>query len=112
METDGTAQGELYWDDGITIDDELQQHSHITFSAANNVLTATLDASNYAGLGNLNIGKVEVWGLSQFVLGVSVNGGAITCSFNQDVSDFVLDVDCGDQLNAMSSWTLEWTLGP
>ena len=108
----GTASGELYWDDGIRIDDEMNFGTLMTYQASNNQVSSTVVLGNYPELALLSMEKISIWGVSGSVneIDVQVNGGAVSCSYNTDI-DKVLNIDCGNQISAMDQWTITWTVG-
>lgn len=101
----GEATGDLYWDDGDSVDDDLEKGSHIAFHLANKTITSTVVSSNYQF--DHKISKVHIWGLIYAVADVYINGLPDVCPYSQSGS--VLEIDCGDQLNALSDFTIRWT---
>ena len=101
--------GDLYWDDGISIDDDLELGSQMMFNCAAQTLASSVNEANFEF--DLKMDTIEIWGVTDPVQNVTVTneqGSQIDCSWSW--GDNVLDVDCSQKLlPVLSNWTLHWT---
>ncbi|CAG5131378.1 unnamed protein product, partial [Candidula unifasciata] len=90
---DGTASGELFWDDGESIDSVSgNKYSDITFSLTNsNHLTSTVVKGGYNPPEGVRLATVILYGINHSPGSVSVNGKGAT--FNYDASLKVVHVN-------------------
>ncbi|XP_028843315.1 lysosomal alpha-glucosidase isoform X2 [Denticeps clupeoides] len=78
LSEDGCAKGELYWDDGESLDTyERGDYSHILYIAGQHQLVSEILHVN-GGLNNLVLGWVQVFGLPTQPSVVRVNGEKVT----------------------------------
>jgi lysosomal alpha-glucosidase len=89
---DGSASGELFWDDGESIDSlTANNYSDILFSLTNaNNLVSTIPKAGYEPAQGVKLGSVTFYGIKQAPTGVTVNG--VTIPFIFDASLQVLSV--------------------
>ncbi|KAH0624124.1 hypothetical protein JD844_007538 [Phrynosoma platyrhinos] len=113
LDDKGEAQGQLYWDDGISIDAyENDLYLFHTFKASQNVLDITVDHQGYVDPNNLIFGEIKVLGVASDIpptLLVYQNGVPIpsTHIVNYDSSTQVLHVtDLHLQLG--QAYSLSW----
>lgn len=70
---DGDAKGELYWDDGESVDTfEKNRYNSVQFHAHNQTLYSVIQHSSYADESKL--GNITMYGFSRKPVSVSVNG--------------------------------------
>ncbi|XP_071846318.1 sucrase-isomaltase, intestinal-like isoform X2 [Apostichopus japonicus] len=87
----GHAEGDLFWDEGDTVDTiENSEFFYATFIADQNSLTSSVVEDNYTGVNSLVWGTIQVYGVSSSVSGVTVNGNPATYSY--DIARQVLEV--------------------
>jgi len=107
LDGQGSAQGNLYLDDGeglTTIQDKA--YTLINYKAASGSLTNTIANSGYSDGAALSLEKVVVYGLTSAVNAVKVNGAATT-SFTYDSSLGRLTVT-GVNVPVAKSLTVQW----
>ncbi|CAH1794350.1 unnamed protein product [Owenia fusiformis] len=107
LSANGKATGELYWDDGDTIDTtEHGVYNLIQFTAYNNTLQSRVQLANFHT--SMVLGEVDVFGLLSKPSAVSVNGKSATFHFTENkvlsISVVPLSVDL------QQSFTATWTL--
>ncbi|XP_062988083.1 sucrase-isomaltase, intestinal [Elgaria multicarinata webbii] len=97
LDDNGAAQGQLYWDDGISIDAyEKGNYYFSTFEVAQNTLSASEIHNNYlTDSVALRIGYLHIWGVTTSVTSVAVtyNGTIETATFYYDSANQILQVD-------------------
>ena len=94
------ASGDLYWDDGISIDEELQLGSHVVYNVESNILSSSVLQSNFHF--PQIVRYIEIWGLSFEVQSLLGDGN---CAWRQE--DAVLYIECFD-IPVLSDWQLQW----
>ncbi|XP_055950335.1 lysosomal alpha-glucosidase-like [Argiope bruennichi] len=84
------AQGELYWDDGDSLDTfEKGNYTLIRFKIDKNVLSSTVVNKGYEG--PMDLGATQISGISRNVTEVSING--VNCTHqNSDDKNFGMDL--------------------
>lgn len=95
------ASGDLYWDDGEALDEDLSLGSHINYLAELNVLSSVVATNNFAFVNELS--RIEILGVETQVQDV-IASSAI-CSWNQ--TSALLIIEC-QGLQTLSDWTIQW----
>ncbi|XP_072044621.1 lysosomal alpha-glucosidase-like isoform X1 [Amphiura filiformis] len=100
LASDGTASGELYWDDGDTVGTyENGNYIFITFTAQNKMISSQITQDGYPDSGTMKLGSVIVYGVNSAPTSVTVNGKSV--AFKYDSTNKVLNVSSLDvKLNA------------
>jgi len=93
LDENGEAEGELFWDDGETIDTiENGQYSLINFTAQEGSLRSSVEKFNYAGDVPMLLGNVTIFGIATAPATVSVNGiDQSTFSYDQQTKVLSLE---------------------
>ncbi|CAF0775981.1 unnamed protein product [Rotaria sp. Silwood1] len=106
----GTANGNLFWDDGDSIDSiETKTYNYLEFSLTDfNKLTINTLVSNYKDSA-MRLDLVKILGVNKFVTNVTVNG-KIYSNYLYNIPDQVLVVYALDlDILAQSSQIIQWT---
>nr|XP_016847510.1 PREDICTED: sucrase-isomaltase, intestinal [Anolis carolinensis] len=97
LDDNGVARGQLFWDDGISIDTyENGDYYFSRFQVSENTLNVSVDHNNYlTDTVDLTIGYLHVWGLTAPVTDVTVtyDGMTETASHQYDLTNQILEVD-------------------
>nr|XP_026489225.1 lysosomal alpha-glucosidase-like isoform X3 [Vanessa tameamea] len=92
-DADGRAAGELYWDDGDSINTyEEKKYSHIEFSFQNNELNSTVQ---WWGYGVPSVNSISVLGQTKSIKSVTINN--VQTEFTYDTKIHVLCHTCGSK---------------
>ncbi|CAF3436622.1 unnamed protein product, partial [Rotaria sp. Silwood2] len=106
----GSANGNLFWDDGESIDSiETKIYNYLEFSLTDfNKLTINTLVSNYKDFA-MRLDLVKILGVNKFVTNVTVNG-KIYSNFLYNIPDQILVVYALDlDMLAQSSQTIQWS---
>nr|XP_028587297.1 sucrase-isomaltase, intestinal [Podarcis muralis] len=96
LDDNGNSRGELYWDDGITIDAyETANYYFSTFQVTQNTLTVTVVHNNLPDALVLRMGYLHVWGVTSSVTSVTVtyDGQTEPATLEYDSANQILKVD-------------------
>lgn len=77
LDAQGYATGELFNDDGESIDtinSNSYYHANFTWSSAQRRLTMNITNNNYAEMSNLILDSLTIYGLDELPNGIAVNG--------------------------------------
>ncbi|XP_075058176.1 sucrase-isomaltase, intestinal [Mixophyes fleayi] len=114
LDDEGKAHGNLFWDDGESIDSiEKQNYFLGTFSADKYTVTNTISMNNYLSQSNpLHLGHVYIWGP-----GTNAKSVSVTYNGNTDVithftaANEVLEINLTDkQYNLAQLFTVAWLI--
>ncbi|CAF3707781.1 unnamed protein product [Rotaria socialis] len=105
----GNASGNLFWDDGDSIDSiETKTYNYFEFSLVSNALTIHAIVTNYKD-SPMRLEIVRILGISKLVTSVTVNEKDYK-NFSYNIADQILVVDGLDMnMLAQSSQTIAWT---
>ncbi|CAF1098155.1 unnamed protein product [Rotaria sordida] len=106
----GTASGNLYWDDGDSIDSiETKTYNYLEFSLIDfNKLTINTLVSNYKDSA-MRLDLIKILGVNKFVSNVTVNGENYS-NYLYNIPDQILVIYALDlNMLAQSSQTIQWT---
>ncbi|CAF4343495.1 unnamed protein product [Rotaria socialis] len=106
----GTASGNLFWDDGDSIDSiETKTYNYMEFSLTNfNKLTINTLVSNYKESA-MRLDLIKILGVNKFVTSVTVNG-KIYSNYLYNIPDQILLIYALDlDMLTQSSQTIQWT---
>uniref|UniRef100_H2YDF8 alpha-glucosidase n=1 Tax=Ciona savignyi TaxID=51511 RepID=H2YDF8_CIOSA len=103
LDDTGSAAGDMYWDDGDTLNPiESGQFAHFTFNVQNNQLSTTAEGSTSIMLGMV-MGSLRIMGVSSPPQSVLVNGAAKSFSVsNSEVTVTNINVVMG------ASFSVQW----
>eukprot|EP01080_Neovahlkampfia_damariscottae_P000616 gene616-8120_t len=91
LDKDGVSTGDLYLDDGDSLDSvSNKKYTHITFRADNNKLATIVNHLGYE-TSHLKINRVVVHGVKSNICKVEINGNAVS-TFTYDSNTKLLDV--------------------
>jgi alpha-glucosidase (family GH31 glycosyl hydrolase) len=109
LNSDGTASGDLYVDNGDDLDVETQS-SYYQFTVDNQALSTTAVRSGYSGAEvNENVSRVTVWGIKSAPSSISVGGVSVSSQYvSYSSSTQVLTVDMSNRQILVSDLTLSW----
>nr|XP_034988351.1 sucrase-isomaltase, intestinal [Zootoca vivipara]XP_034988352.1 sucrase-isomaltase, intestinal [Zootoca vivipara] len=96
LDDNGNSRGELYWDDGITIDAyETANYYFSTFQVTQNTLNVTVVHNNLPDALVLRMGYLHVWGVTSSVTSVTVtyDGKTEPATLQYDSANQILKVD-------------------
>ncbi|KAJ8686732.1 hypothetical protein QAD02_022526 [Eretmocerus hayati] len=100
----GRAKGELYWDDGDSLDSiENKQFKHFEFEVDDNELVSSVIEGNYKS--KMRLGTVVVMGVSKLVRQVFINDKQVEFQYDKEKS--VLRVD-NLSVNFERKFVLQW----
>lgn len=107
LATDGTAQGELFYDDGEQI--ELSNNLRVSYSASAGSLSGVVSEATYSGAATLEVEAVIVMGTEAFTTAptVTLNGQAVSAAQVQ-MDGATLTVTLDGALLINSDFTLSW----
>jgi alpha-glucosidase (family GH31 glycosyl hydrolase) len=110
LSSTGEANGELYWDDGVSLDvADSGNYGHVIYSVKNDQLKATLEQNGYAPLAALSLTSIRVSGVTSPVTRVLVNGKPVKgVSVSYNSQNQVLAVS-GLALSMGSEYLLQWS---
>jgi hypothetical protein len=101
------ARGELFWDDGVSINSIAQQnYTKVTFGATKNSFQMLVDVAGYNA--TPNIASVSVWGLPSAPTSVKFNNSPLSSSqFSYNSATKILTIT---SLSASANvpFTLQW----
>ncbi|XP_024114980.1 lysosomal alpha-glucosidase [Oryzias melastigma] len=102
---EGSAHGDLFWDDGESIDTfETDQYSYISFSVAQNMMTSqVLKSEREASF--LTVGSASFYGVSEKPSRVLVNAKDHPFTYRDNQVLTVTDLN----LNLVQNFTISWT---
>ncbi|CAF1091567.1 unnamed protein product [Adineta steineri] len=105
----GNATGNLFWDDGDSLDSiETKNYNYFEFSCSSNILTINATVANYKD-SPMNLELIRVLGVAKTVTRVTVNGKNHE-NFSYNIFDQILVVHSLDlDMLALSSQTIQWT---
>ncbi|CAF5189371.1 unnamed protein product, partial [Rotaria magnacalcarata] len=106
----GTASGNLFWDDGDSIDSiETKTYNYMEFSLTNfNKLTINTLVSNYKESA-MRLDLIKILGVNKFVTSVTVNG-KIYSNYLYNIPDKILLIYAlALDMLTQSSQTIQWT---
>ncbi|XP_071081834.1 LOW QUALITY PROTEIN: lysosomal alpha-glucosidase-like [Haliotis cracherodii] len=83
LASDGSAKGEVYWDDGKSLDSvEKEKYSLVTFSVAGKILESTVLVDNYDMLSEMKLDGITIFGVTKMPNQVLVNNVAVTSQYD------------------------------
>lgn len=92
-----TAQGNLFWDDGETIDTyERDLYFLVQFNFNKSILTSTILKNSYINRNEMRLGYVLIWGkekTSVNEVNLIYNGNKETVPFVEDLNQEILNID-------------------
>uniref|UniRef100_A0A8P4K6Y5 Alpha glucosidase 2 n=1 Tax=Dicentrarchus labrax TaxID=13489 RepID=A0A8P4K6Y5_DICLA len=104
LSDDGSASGDLYWDDGESIDSyETNQYSYIIFNVAQNVMTSEVLHSNVEAT-YITVETASFYGVKQKPSRVLVNSQ--DAGFTYNINQILTVADLG--LNLSQNFTISW----
>ncbi|KAL3875953.1 hypothetical protein ACJMK2_033851 [Sinanodonta woodiana] len=106
LATDGTASGELYWDDGDQLDAyESGMYNHIGFSVQKNTLQSIVIKSGYISSEGMPLNMVTILGVSSDPQSVMINGKK--ANYKYDIGSQTIYID-GGKRSLLSPITIGW----
>ncbi|XP_046571388.1 lysosomal alpha-glucosidase-like [Haliotis rubra] len=106
LDNNGTASGEVFWDDGDSIDTvENNLYSLVSFSVHSNTLSNKVLASNYKKGAEMSLSEVTVMGVSASPDSVTVNGKG--AAFEYDKKSKVLIIS-GLAVDLLQGLKIKW----
>ncbi|XP_074859780.1 sucrase-isomaltase, intestinal isoform X2 [Carettochelys insculpta] len=114
LDDNGVAQGQLFWDDGISIDTyENGSYFLAKFSASQNVLEIKVQHNGYTDPNNLKFSELQILGVPSVPSAVTVKQNGVTVpslhSISYNGTKQVLHVT-GLQLDLGKPYTVEWSI--
>lgn len=107
LDKDGHANGQLYWDDGDSLDTiTLMKYSLINFNVTNNVLTSDPKVTGFNPENGLLVSKVNILGFGKTVTAVKLNGKAINDW--KLINNDNVEVNLND-LSLLTKFQLSWS---
>ncbi|XP_070579688.1 lysosomal alpha-glucosidase-like isoform X1 [Ptychodera flava] len=107
LSADNKANGELFWDDGDTIDTfDKGLFEAIMFSAANNSVTSSVKRDGYPDAGSMLLGNARILGVQGIPTKVTANGNPV--QFEYDIMNKVLNVT-GMSLPMRKNFNITWS---
>ncbi|RVE75910.1 hypothetical protein OJAV_G00003470 [Oryzias javanicus] len=105
LSDEGSAHGDLFWDDGESIDTfETNQYSYISFSVTQNMMTShVLKSEREASL--MTVGSASFYGVSEKPSRVLVNAKDHPFTYRDNQVLTVSDLN----LNLIQNFTISWT---
>jgi len=107
LSANGIAAGELFWDDGVSLNSvERQEFTRIIYKASNNTLTAQVVVNGYV-LKPLQVNTIKIYGIPNSVNRVLVNNSPhSTFTFNADTKALFM---WNLQLPMDNNFTVVWS---
>lgn len=107
LDINGEAEGNLFWDDGETIDTiENGQYNLINFAAEQNSVTSSIEQFDYQGDSEMLLGSISVFGLATPPTNVIVNSE--NSAFMYDPQTQVLSLE-GLSVRLSEPFVVTWT---
>lgn len=104
LSDDGTASGDLYWDDGESIDTyETKEYSYIVFNVAQNVMTSEVLQSNVEAT-YITVETASFYGVKKKPSRVLVNSQDVAFTYRDNKVLTVADLG----LNLSQNFTISW----
>ncbi len=81
LDASGNADGELYWDDGVSLDAyDKGAYDHINFACSDKTLISRVDVAGYKK--EITLGWIGIFGLKDNVKSVKFNGKAVKFQYD------------------------------
>lgn len=107
MDDDGEAMGNLYLDDGESLDEEWANHSKMEYVFAGNKLTSTPAKTDYVPEDDLRVDEIVLMGLSGPVSDISITGSSGGPCFFLNGDESYTVVTCENGFLVTSEWSLQ-----
>ncbi|XP_076282313.1 lysosomal alpha-glucosidase [Lasioglossum baleicum] len=106
MDRDKTAKGELYWDDGDSLDTfEKGQFVWLSFHVDDDILSSRrLDHNTFNE--SMILGRIQIWGVMSDVTNVLLNDRQIKYQYNRSENSLTVD---NLQTDLTKEFELQWT---
>jgi maltase-glucoamylase len=107
------AQGNLYWDDGISHESfEKSQYLLVNFKASGSgIEIEVVQNSTYAGASSLEFTTIDIWGLERRITNVNINGIAVQPAnieyYDATKNTRLTNVQLSITANAIIAWQIE-----
>lgn len=107
LDEDNSSSGNLYWDDGISLQTmESGKYTTIEYQASDSSVYASVTYNGF-DMSHLYLGAIKVYGVTNSVTGVIINGVSSTGNFNYNSSSNMLLIS-GLILPMNLPFSVEW----